>query len=116
MIPTPAPREDSLCLTCLGPRGAMPKTLGKRNAHDLRAALAADPFCSTTCARSYYGTSLPEVGTGPRGKTGPKGKRVGGGFTHGTAYGYDTRLCRCDACRAAGTAARRERARGGRAA
>lgn len=41
----PPTRPDGRCLRCLGerPRGAV-----KHN----------DPFCSSTCARSWYGTEL----------------------------------------------------------
>lgn len=66
MIATPLPRADGRCLTCLGPRVVIPKVLVKRNAHELRAALEADPFCSATCARRFYGTTLPAVSTGNR--------------------------------------------------
>lgn len=61
MIDTPPVREDGRCHVCLGRRCVLPKTLVKRTAHDLRMALEADPFCSSTCAREFYGCPLPVV-------------------------------------------------------
>lgn len=61
-------REDGRCLTCLGPRGRIPKTLVKRTARDLLRELERDPFCSSRCARAYYGTQLAETVSGPRQK------------------------------------------------
>lgn len=112
MIADPPVREDGQCVTCLGPRGAIPKTLVNRTARDLKRALATDPFCSSTCARAYYGTSLPEFGKGPRGKPKPRSKPVTVVvFKHGTEGGYTNGKCRCPDCRTASTEARRGRAR-----
>lgn len=61
MIADPSVCADGRCHVCGGPRGAIPKTLVKHSARDLREALARDPFCSSTCARRFYGTSLPEI-------------------------------------------------------
>jgi hypothetical protein len=108
MMPTPPVRADGLCLTCGGPRGTIPKVLVKRSAHDLRVALETDPFCSSTCARSYYGTSLPAVSTGNRA---PKTPRPIAPIPHGTDSGYSNRGCRCDRCRDAANEARRVRRR-----
>jgi hypothetical protein len=99
--PTDPPvRADGRCHVCKGPRGKIPKTLVKRTARDLAAALAADPFCSSACARRFYGCPLPDV-------TGHGNGRKLGPLMHGTEYGY-TKGCRCDACR---TGARVERAK-----
>jgi hypothetical protein len=76
VIETPPVREDGLCLTCLGPRCLTPTKLVKRTAGEMRAALEADPFCSSTCARAYYGTSLPTLPTGPHAPA-PRAQRVG---------------------------------------
>lgn len=106
MIPTPAPREDGRCLTCLGPRCLTPTKLVKRTAGEMQAMLEADPFCSSTCARKFYGTELPIVVTGPRNPA--KLRDANDTFQHGTENGY--RRCRCHECRTAATEARRQRA------
>jgi hypothetical protein len=62
----PPVREDGRCYVCLKPRGVIPKTLVKRTAADLAKQLANDPFCSSTCARRYHGTTLPQLPSGPR--------------------------------------------------
>jgi hypothetical protein len=61
MIADPPVRPDGRCHTCRGPLGQIPKTLVNRTARDLAEQLAGDPFCSSTCARSFHGTSLPPV-------------------------------------------------------
>lgn len=66
MIADPPVREDGRCYVCLKPRGAIPKTLVKHTARDLALALAADPFCSSTCACHYHGTTLAPLPSGPR--------------------------------------------------
>ena len=53
MKPEPTVRRDGCCRQCRGPR---------RNAKPNRysgLAAVADPFCSTQCARAWYGTELP---------------------------------------------------------
>ena len=50
--PTPPIREDGLCVQCEGER-KMPAS----RLH--RASARLDPFCSATCARAFYGVSLP---------------------------------------------------------
>lgn len=102
MKDAPPVREDGRCVVCLGPRVVIPKVLVKRSAHDLRVALEADAFCSSSCARAYYGTSLPAVSTGNR------TARPIAPIMHGTERGY-SRGCRCEDCRNAATKNRRER-------
>ena len=45
----PPIREDGRCVVCLGPRQA------KRGNY---SDPTQDPFCSTPCARRYFGTEL----------------------------------------------------------
>jgi hypothetical protein len=49
----PPMRADGLCAVCLGPRHP------ERAARYAREIAAMDPFCSSTCARAWHGTSLP---------------------------------------------------------
>jgi len=99
-VSDPPVRADKRCHVCKGPRGRIPKTLVKRTAAELVSALAADPFCSATCARVFHGTSLPATGKRHGKKAGP--------LKHGTEWGY-VRGCRCDDCTAEGRAARPRR-------
>jgi hypothetical protein len=74
--------------------------LVKRSAAELAKNLAADPFCSSECARIYHGCPLPTVG--------PQGGSTSKEFRHGTEYGYD-QGCREDCCRKASYEARKAR-------
>ena len=47
--PDPSVRDDGLCWVCKGPRRA------KQGRY---SDPSEDPFCSTTCARSYHGVPL----------------------------------------------------------
>lgn len=97
----PPVRPDGRCTTCLGPRGTIPKTLLKRTARTLAVQLANDPFCSTECARAWYGTTLPVL-VGNRSGSTPQPIR------HGTEAGYK-QGCRDRCCLQAATAKRRAR-------
>jgi len=55
----PRMRKDGTCFVCRKPR-TIPKPLQK----GVPAwVYERDPFCSATCARRYYGTSLPTAVT-----------------------------------------------------
>jgi hypothetical protein len=58
MKPDPPIRKDQRCTVCKGIRGRIPKTITQRKKADLIIELAADPFCSTTCARRWHSTTL----------------------------------------------------------
>ena len=49
----PPLRPDGRCLVCGGPR----KLSGLKLIY--RQAMESDPFCSSACARAWWGTSLP---------------------------------------------------------
>lgn len=49
----PPIRSDGLCYVCQSPR----KLTGLRKLYQRSAE--SDPFCSTECARLFYGVSLP---------------------------------------------------------
>lgn len=54
MVTDPPVRPDGRCLTCGGPRTA------HRKASPLyRDQAERDPFCSTKCAREWFGVPLP---------------------------------------------------------
>lgn len=60
--PDPSLRADGRCLVCGGPR-RMDKLKPLYRQH-----MESDPFCSTQCAREWWGTSLPAAP--PRGRGG----------------------------------------------
>lgn len=58
--PEPPARLDGLCIVCLKPR-KLPTTR-----YIDRAVYEAEPFCSSKCARRYFGTELPPAAPGGR--------------------------------------------------
>ena len=53
----PVVRRDGRCLRCGGERHL------EKLKPLYRTAMLTDPFCSTECARAFFGTSLRPVGT-----------------------------------------------------
>jgi hypothetical protein len=49
-LTTPKPRRDGRCVVCREPYTITPRP-------GLNPAVYVDPFCSSRCARSYFGTS-----------------------------------------------------------
>jgi hypothetical protein len=56
LLPDPPVREDGRCIVC--PKARHPE----RSRKYAGGTAETDPFCSTQCARAYYGTSLPATG------------------------------------------------------
>jgi hypothetical protein len=51
----PAVREDGLCFICLKPRRP------ERSKKYARAIAERDPFCSSTCARTWHENPIPDL-------------------------------------------------------
>ena len=57
-VTEPKPRRDGKCVVCKKERKITPQPSVPVEVY------LADPFCSSECARKFYGTSLPTAASG----------------------------------------------------